>query len=77
MNPNKEEEIVELVKRINLSHGGATVQMVTPRLKAMGFQDPGRELRRLKDKGRLSSWETGVYFATQTRYSQGLGKWLI
>lgn len=76
MNPNQEEDIINLVKRINNNHGGATVRMCGTRIKAMGFDDPGRELRRLKDKGKLQSWKVGVYYATDTRYSQGLGRWM-
>ena len=76
MNPNQEQIIIDLVRRINLKHGGTTPQMVTPRLKAMGFDDPGRELRRLVDKDKLVRYETGVYYAKNTQYAQGLGRYL-
>ena len=74
MNPTQEDDIINLVRRINIHHGGCTVQHVTPKLKAMGFDDPGRELRRLADKNKLIRWKTGVYYAKNTRYAQGLGK---
>lgn len=86
MNPGDRDAIVKQVAKINDAHGGCTPQMVWDFIKHLGkgYDDPGRELRRLKDKhkprdglGPLKTFEDrpGVYWVKRHERAQGLGRW--
>lgn len=76
MNPSQRDTIIRQVAKINIAHGGCMPRMVEPVIRSMGFDDPGRELRRLKEAGLLKSYVEGIYWAKVTEKAQGLGKWL-
>jgi len=75
MRPTDQDAILDFVARVNENHGGCMVQHTKKFIEGMGYEDPGRELRRLKDKGLLKSWKIGVYWHPKTAKAQGLGRW--
>lgn len=75
-NPSHDEAIVRLISRINMHHGGASILMVEAFIRGLGYLDAGRELRRLRDEGRITLDASGEYYAVETLRAQGLGRWI-
>ena len=75
MRPTDKDAILDFVARVNNKHGGCTVKHTKDFIEGMGYDDAGRELRRLKDANKLVSWKTGIYWHPKMARAQGLGRW--
>ena len=77
MNPSHKEAIIDLVKRIQMSRREPVrVEWVEAFIKGLGYDDPGRELRRLYESGYISRFGEGLYGTASTQRPNSLMKWL-
>jgi hypothetical protein len=74
-NPAHDQAIIDMVRKINDNHGGCTPRMIESWIKYnLGYDDPGRELRRLAEKDKLVRCSTGEYYTKKSQFAQGIGR---